>query len=62
MIRLNLGQIDEVLDILRPLSPSAKFNPYESHIASIGDTTTHSYEGESSVIFNEKLSELEKER
>ena len=50
------------MDSLSKFAPKIKFNPYQEHISSIGQTTVEAYEGESSVAYNEKLAELENER
>jgi hypothetical protein len=49
---VNIAAIDECLDTISKFMPKIQFNPYESHISSIGDTNTSSYEGDSSVAFN----------
>jgi hypothetical protein len=50
--KINISVIDECLDTLAKFAPKIKFNPYQSHISSIGSTTVESYEGESSVEYN----------
>lgn len=58
MQKVNIAAIDECLDAIAKFMPKIEFNPYESHISSIGNTNTSSYEGDSSVAFNEKLASL----
>jgi hypothetical protein len=41
--KINISVIDECLENLAKFLPKIKFNPYESHISSIGDTTMQSY-------------------
>lgn len=60
--KINISLIDECLDALGKFSPRVKFDPYQSHISSIGSTTPEAYEGQSSVEYNEKLAELVKYR
>jgi hypothetical protein len=43
MKKVNIGIIDECIDGIARYAPQNKFNPYESHIASIGDTNVKSY-------------------
>jgi hypothetical protein len=50
--KINISVIDECLDSLAKFAPKIKFDPYQSHISSIGSTTVQAYEGESSVEYN----------
>ncbi len=52
MKKVNISLIDECLDAIGKYKPKIQFNPYQSHISSIGDTNVASYEGDSSVQYN----------
>lgn len=41
--KINIATIDECLDSLSKFAPKIKFNPYQEHISSIGQTTMESY-------------------
>ena len=56
MSNVNLGRIDYCLDGLLKFHEQSKFNPYQAQFISM--TGDNKPEGESSVIFNEKLEEL----
>jgi|JI61114BRNA_FD_contig_21_12351177_length_444_multi_2_in_0_out_0_1 hypothetical protein len=58
MRKVNISLIDECLDAIAKYRPKIQFNPYQSHISSIGNTNMASYEGDSSVQYNEKLAAL----
>lgn len=55
MNKVNIGAIDECIEVISKFLPSSNFNPYQSHISSIGKTTVENYEGPSSVKFNKML-------
>lgn len=52
MKKINISLIDECLDAIAKYRPKIQFNPYQSHIYSLGNTNTASYEGDSSVQYN----------
>ena len=60
MKNVNLGRIDECLDLLLKNHEQNKFNPYQAEF--ISTTGQNQIEGESSVIFNDKLKEEEQRR
>lgn len=60
MKQVNLGRIDECLDVLVKNNEETKFNPFQAEF--LTTTGQKQLEGESSVIFNEKLEELEQYR
>ena len=62
MNKVNISCIDECIDAISKFLPEKAFNPYEAHISSIGKTTVENYEGQSSVMYNEMLAQLEQER
>lgn len=61
MRNVNIGRIDECLDMLLQHHEQSKFNPYQAAFMSTTGNQNQ-VEGESSVIFNDKLKELEMER
>lgn len=62
MTKINLGLLDECVDAIAKFAPKEKFNPYQQHTTSRGETSSQIYEGQSSMVYNEKLADLEKER
>jgi hypothetical protein len=62
MNKVNISQIDDCIENISKFETGKSFNPYESHVSSIGKTTIENYEGPSSVMYNQMLEDLQKER
>lgn len=62
LTKVNIGLIDECIESISKFQPSREFNPYKSHISSLGKTSPDNYEGPSSVKYNTMLEDLERER
>ena len=58
MNNISIGRIDDVLESLSKFDDSNKFDPFKSQITNLSGNKQ--IEGESSVVFNDKLEQLEK--